>query len=151
MAGPRRPPQVKLTIRQETPRQDGVRDLLRLSDGYSEARYPADSRHGSDLDTLCASGTRFFVARIDDRTAGCAALVIAETGHAEIKRMIVDPRARRCGVGTALLNALEEAALYRRRGFCEREPFGAYRHDPLSVFMEKEIAARKARSGNRCP
>jgi putative acetyltransferase len=30
-------------------------------------------------------------------------------------------------------------ALYRRLGYREREPFGAYRPDPLSVFMEKRL------------
>jgi putative acetyltransferase len=30
-------------------------------------------------------------------------------------------------------------ALYRAAGFVERGPFGAYRPDPLSVFMEKPI------------
>ena len=29
---------------------------------------------------------------------------------------------------------------YRANGFRERGPFGAYRAEPLSVFMEKEIA-----------
>ncbi len=27
--------------------------------------------------------------------------------------------------------------LYRKLGYSERGPFGAYRNDPLSVFMEK--------------
>jgi putative acetyltransferase len=27
--------------------------------------------------------------------------------------------------------------LYRRFGYREREPFGEYRADPLSIFMEK--------------
>ncbi len=29
--------------------------------------------------------------------------------------------------------------LYRGLGYCERGPFGAFRADPLSVFMEKNL------------
>jgi len=31
----------------------------------------------------------------------------------------------------------EALALYRKLGYAERGPFGAYGEDPLSVFMEK--------------
>jgi putative acetyltransferase len=30
--------------------------------------------------------------------------------------------------------------LYRRAGFRRRDPFGDYREDPLSVFMQKDLA-----------
>jgi putative acetyltransferase len=33
----------------------------------------------------------------------------------------------------------EALGLYRRLGYVEREPFGAYAADPLSVFMEKRL------------
>jgi putative acetyltransferase len=31
-------------------------------------------------------------------------------------------------------------ALYRKFGYVERGPFGAYQPDPLSLFMEKRLA-----------
>ena len=34
----------------------------------------------------------------------------------------------------------ESLALYRRHGYTERGPFGAYQRDPLSTFFEKWIA-----------
>jgi putative acetyltransferase len=34
----------------------------------------------------------------------------------------------------------EAIALYRKHGYVERGPFGAYRLDPLSLFMEKQLA-----------
>ena len=39
---------------------------------------------------------------------------------------------------TGIHNA-EALALYRRAGFSEREAFGDYAPDPLSVFMEKRV------------
>jgi putative acetyltransferase len=34
----------------------------------------------------------------------------------------------------------EAIALYRKYGYQEIEPFGAYLPDPLSLFMEKKLA-----------
>jgi putative acetyltransferase len=33
----------------------------------------------------------------------------------------------------------EAIALYRKFGYVERGPFGAYRPDPLSLFIEKKL------------
>ena len=33
----------------------------------------------------------------------------------------------------------EAIALYRKFGYVERGPFGAYKPDPLSIFMEKRL------------
>ncbi len=80
--------------------------------------------------------------------------------NGEIKSMWVTPDRRGCGLGHAMLAAVETAArergihvlrletgihqpealgLYRAAGYDEIGPFGAYRHDPLSVFMEKKF------------
>jgi putative acetyltransferase len=150
-----------LAIAQEAPQE--VYELLRQSDGYSAAVYPAESRHPTHVDALSAPEVRFFVARRDGQAIGCGALVLGRDGHAEIKRMFVDPMARGQGVGRAILQTIEETAtregvhrirletgvhnrealaLYRRHGYSERQPFGSYRHDPLSVFMEKEVVPK---------
>jgi len=151
-----------LSIAEETPRQDEVARLLAASDAFSAALYPPESNHMIDVEALCMPGVRFFVARDDGRAVGCGALVPAGDGTAEVKRMFVDPAARGRGVGLAILEAVEAAgrdaalrvirletgvnsrealSLYRRCGYRERGPFGAYRPDPLSVFMEKSLAS----------
>jgi putative acetyltransferase len=38
----------------------------------------------------------------------------------------------------------EALALYERQGFVRRGPFGDYREDPLSVFMEKQFGVAAA-------
>ncbi len=149
-----------LTIDQESPRQDEVARLLAASDAYSQALYPPESNHLVDVTTLEGDNVRFLVARLHGSAVGCAAVVLGEAGLGEMKRMFVDDRARGTGVGAALLNALEDVArqegvrvlqletgnvshpalaLYRRHFYVERGPFGAYKEDPLSVFMEKRL------------
>ncbi len=112
-------------------------------------------------DTLVLPRASLLVARLAGRPVGCGAIV-RHPGYAEIKRMFVTDAARGTGVGKAILLALECAAgvgnsrlmrletgihfagalrLYRAAGYVERGPFGAYRPDPLSVFMEKRLPA----------
>jgi putative acetyltransferase len=149
-----------LTIAQERPDAPDVLALLLQSDAYSASLYPPESNHQPDLAALSGHGIRFFVARLDGKAAGCGALMLGAAGHGEVKRMFVDPAARAHGIGRALLDAVEAAAraegigllqletgvhnreairLYRRCGYRERGPFGAYAADPLSVFMEKTL------------
>jgi putative acetyltransferase len=74
--------------------------------------------------------------------------------------MFVVPEARGRGIGRAILETIEAALrgrvttlrletgikqdaairLYENAGFRRRGPFGSYRDDPLSVFMEKPLA-----------
>jgi putative acetyltransferase len=147
-----------LTIARENPDTSDLLALLTQSDAYSASLYPPESNHQPDLAGLSASGVRFFVARLDGGAAGCGALMLGAAGQGELKRMFVDPAVRGHGIGRALLDAIEAAAraegvrllqletgihnhaaisLYRRCGYRERGPFGAYAADPLSVFMEK--------------
>jgi putative acetyltransferase len=150
-----------LSIAQETTETDDVVALLRMSDAFSQSLYPPASRHPMADEHIAASHVRFFVARHDGKAVGCGALVLGDQGRAELKRMFVDRTVRGQGIGTAILEALEEAAtqagvtrilletgvenrdaltLYRRHGYHERGPFGSYSADPLSVFMEKVLS-----------
>lgn len=145
-----------LSIELESPLLPDVRALIEALDRYQAPLYPDESNHLLSLDALCAPDIRFFVAREGDDAIGCAALrVFSEYG--EVKRMFVTPEARGKRLGKLLLGALEARArheglprlrletgihqhealgLYRAAGFRECPPFGEYRLDPLSVYME---------------
>ena len=150
-----------LSVTRETPDQPDVLHLLEQADARSASLYPAESRFGLDLAGLLAQAVRFFVARLDGRTVGCGGYALGRDQDAELKRIFVLPAARGQGVGQALVLAIEHAAaaaqarwmrletgvksvealhLYQRLGYRERGPFGAYLPDPLSVFMEKQLA-----------
>lgn len=152
--------QADLLIAIEPPRQPGVIRLLELSNAYVASLYPAESNHMLPLDELEQDSVSFFVARIGDTVLGCAALVRHADGTAETKRMFVDEAARGMRLGKHLLEALEKEAvrrgmsiirletgiyqpeaigLYRKAGYQEVPPFGDYKPDPLSLFMEKRF------------
>jgi putative acetyltransferase len=150
-----------IDIALENPDQPDVRDLLAASDAYMAALYPAESNHLLDVGALMRPEVKFVVARIGGRAVGCGAVVASGEDWAELKRMFVSPSARGRNIGRLLLQTLEglaaahqgitrlrletgvkqpEAlALYRSAGFYEIGPFGDYRLDPVSVFMEKRI------------
>jgi putative acetyltransferase len=146
-------------IAAERPEGPEILALLAAGDAYVAALYPAESNHMLAPDALRAPAVTFFVARLEGRAVGCAALV-RQGGYGEIKRMFVDAAARGHGIGRRLLTAIEaEAArsqlpllrletgirqpeairLYRTAGFRDIPPFGVYGPDPLSVFMEKPV------------
>ncbi|MEN3149260.1 GNAT family N-acetyltransferase [Neorhizobium sp. IRAMC:178] len=145
----------------EPPRQAEVMRLLELSDAYAASLYPAESNHMVDVATLEKPVVSFFVARREGTVLGCGALVAAEDGTGEIKRMFVAEAARGLKLGKQLIEAILERAgelslsvvrletgihqpqaigLYRAYGFTEIGPFADYRSDPLSIFMEKRLS-----------
>jgi putative acetyltransferase len=151
---------IRITI--ENPAQAEVAGLLEASDAYMASLYPAESNHMLDIASLQRPEVTFLVARVDGRALGCGAVVSSGQGWAEIKRMFVSPAARGLKLGRRLLDELEAVAarsgesllrletgakqpealaLYRSAGFVEVGPFGGYRPDPLSLFMEKPLAA----------
>jgi len=144
----------------ESPDQHEIHELLKASDAYMAALYPAESNHLLDVRELCRPGVTFIVARMGGRAVGCGAIVESADGWAEIKRMFVSPVARGQNIGRRLLQRLEATAvdkgipllrletgikqpealaLYRSAGFVEIGPFGKYGPDPLSLFMEKPL------------
>lgn len=148
-----------VTIAAEPPTGAEIEQAIRRADAYYAALYPAESNHLFDPATLSDPGILFLVARRDGRICGMGAIV-DRSGYAELKRMWVEPAARGGGIGRRLLAALEQSAhamghrlvrletgvrqpealaLYRRSGYAERGPYGAYGPDPLSVFMEKRL------------
>lgn len=149
--------ELAVTLAVESPRQAEIGRLLEALDAYQGALYPAESNHFLDVEALAAPGVRFIVARHGGRVVGCGALRI-DAGYGELKRMYVVPEARGRRLGQRILDRIEAEArreglsclrletgihqpealaLYRAAGYVEREAFGAYAPDPLSVFMEK--------------
>jgi putative acetyltransferase len=151
---------VPIEIAPERPDQPEIRAFFAASDAYMAALYPADSNHMMDVAALTRPNVHFLVARRGGKAIGCGAIVEAGDGSAEIKRMWVLPEVRGDKTGEALLAALEvetrargiqvlrletgiwqpEAiALYHKLGFIEIPPFGDYKFDALSLFMEKQL------------
>lgn len=149
-----------VTIALEDPRQSNVVRLIRTLDKCLDSLYPAKSNHLIDIDALAGRDIRFLVARKGSRVFGCAALKLHSGKYGEIKRMFVLPEARGQKYGWRILNRIEELAraenlrclrletgiyqtealaLFRSAGFRERGPFGDYRSDPLSLFLEKTL------------
>ncbi|ALZ85503.1 GCN5 family acetyltransferase [Pseudomonas oryzihabitans] len=142
----------------ESPDQPEVIALIAELDAYQDDLYPPESRHALDLTSLMQPNVLFLVVRDDSGSAlGCGAMVLQDD-YGEIKRMYLSSRARGQGLGGRLLAELEREAvgrgcelarletgpyqpealrLYESAGYRRRGPFGAYRDDPLSVFIEK--------------
>jgi putative acetyltransferase len=150
-----------IKVSRETPSQDDIVTLIRQADALMQSLYPAESNHLVDVAALAQPPVHFFVAREDGRALGCGAFVLGRYGHAEMKRVFVEPAARGKGIARAIMDVLEREAaslgvtlmqletgikqseaiaLYRKFGYTERGPFGAYQPDPLSLFMEKRLA-----------
>lgn len=112
---------------------------------------------------IAGPGSGFVVAWLNGEAVGCGAwrsLGAIEAGVAEIKRMFVEPTARRRGISRQILGELERLALadgyakirletglrqphairlYETSGYSRIEPYGRYRDDPLSVCYEKAL------------
>ena len=152
---------MELWVSLEDPAQPDVVRLLEDGERYSASLYPAESNHHLSLDALRAAQIRFLVAR-DGTGRAVATGALALCGSwAELKRMWVVPDVRGRGVSKSMLAALEAMAreegarclrletgienraalaLYERAGFTRCDPFGDYRPDPLSVFMQKWLS-----------
>ncbi len=124
-----------------------------------KATSPPESKHALDLEGLRGDDIRFWSVYSGEELLGCGALKELSSTAGEIKSMRTSVSARGCGVASALLqHIIQHAAargyekllletgsmaffkparlLYLKNGFQFREPFGEYREDPNSVFME---------------
>jgi putative acetyltransferase len=149
----------RLTIAVEPPERADVLALLQELRAWSAGLYPPESCHGLDIAAHRQPDVSLLVAREAGNALGCGAYKLPGDGSAEVKSMFVVPAARGRGVGRAILTTIEEAlrgrvhtlrletgikqdaaiGLYESAGFRRRGPFGSYRDDPLSVFMEKPL------------
>ena len=102
----------------------------------------------------------FFVAYMREKPVACGAVRMLDAKTAEVKRMYVDPAARKMGIGRRILAMLEAEArtlgatsmvletgprqpeaigLYASAGFTKIPAFGEYPDPDLSVFMGKNL------------
>ena len=147
-------------VRPLAPADPRARRLVDELDRLQLSLYPAESNHLDPIETLERDNVTFLAAFVCAEVVGCGAAKRMSGGYGEIKRMYVDPNARGLGVGRTLLEALESSlladgidvarletgirqpealALYERCGYARIPPFGEYREDPLSVFLEKRL------------
>ena len=150
-----------MTIRPESPDQPDVLPMIEALDAQMTALYPPESNHLLDIAALSDRAVTFLVVRDGDEAIGCGALLRDPRGWGEVKRMVVRSDRRGRGIGKRVLAELEviagaaglpllrletgihnddALALYRAAGFVECAPFGDYKPDPLSVFMEKRVS-----------
>lgn len=147
-----------LLITREKPCQREIVRILRHADAYVDALYPGEASRMLDAIALSEPEVRFFAAREEGQVIGCGALILGDRRQGELKRIFVEPKHRGRGIGSAIIQHIEEAArqegvrvirletgtrqpealrLYERAGYTKRGPFGCYDLDPLSVFFEK--------------
>lgn len=155
-------------IEQLDPDDPEVRCIIDTADEYYRDLYPEESNHLESLEALKHPDMLFVGCRVGGRLAasGAAKIMSDDDTYAEIKRLFVLDGYRGQGLSRRIMDYLESRmrgqgidlfrletgiyqpeaiALYRQLGYRERNPFGAYRVDPLSVFMEKQIAAKPGR------
>lgn len=131
--------------------------------GESEAElaslYRPEQRHAFSPDQLVAARVHFVLATRAGQPVGCGGLAPLE-GYGELKRIFTTRSARGSRVGAAVVMALEAEArsrglplvrletgsvsvealrLYERLGYRRIGPFGAYRDNGSSIFMEKGV------------
>jgi len=151
-----------MRIEPTDPESDSAQALIAMSDSYMTALYPAESNHLENASALKAPNVLFLGCFQQDQLVGCGAVkILSDDGrYGELKRVFVLESHRGKGYSKAIMEKLEghlknsgialarletgirqpEAlGLYKRLGYVERAPFGAYIEDPLSVFMEKRL------------
>ena len=141
---------------------DDVDALIQLSRRYFAELYPPESNHQEDPQQLLAADIYFIGAYLERKLLGIGAVkkVDASPPYGEIKNLFVDPRQRGQGVSRIIMSALEQflidnnvmlcrletgpeqseaIGLYQSLGYHKCPPYGDYKSDPLSVFMQKEL------------
>ena len=153
-----------IVVEQINSATDEVRGLIAELDAELGAAYPAENRHGLNIEAIFRPAVMFFIARRGGEAVGCGGVAF-EDSFAEVKRMYVRPAARGGGVATEILARLQAEArrrgvtrmvletgdaqlaamrFYQREGFTRCAAFGAYATMPpgaveRSVFFEKRI------------
>lgn len=123
---------------------------------------PPESCHALDLEGLRKPEVTFWTVWEEGELIGCGALKEIGGTHGEVKSMHTPKKHRGKGVAAALLSKVIETAkernltrisletgsmeafapakaLYHRFGFTECAPFGDYKVDPNSIYMQLDL------------
>jgi len=123
---------------------------------------PPESVHALDVSKLRGSDITFWTVWEGTELLGCGALKELSPAHGEVKSMRTPQKMRRRGAGRAVLTHIVGVArqrayqllsletgsaeaflpaqkLYESFGFTYCGPFGDYKDDPNSVFMELRL------------
>jgi putative acetyltransferase len=148
-----------LTIKPVDPNQNEVMHLIEQLDAYQSSLYPPESNHLDSIDELSQSNAFFLAAYMGSEICGIGSVKLIDE-YGEIKRVYVPSNQRGKGIAKAIIKELEShlikqavsyarletgiyqqeaIKLYETLGYYRIDPFGEYKADPLSVFMEKEM------------
>ena len=151
---------MRVTITAEQPDSMDAVQLITELEAVLEPLYPPESRHGLSVERLIVEGVSFFLLRADGVPAGCGGIQLYDTAYGELKRMYVRPQFRGRGFAKLVLNRLvdharthgadllrletgihqaEAIGLYERMGFYPIPPFGSYKEDASSLFVERRL------------
>jgi GNAT superfamily N-acetyltransferase len=144
-------------VERADPMTSESRRLLAAHEAEMAARYPTGAWAGTG-----GRKDDFWVARGERGHAlGCVALRVLDSDVVEVKHLFVDPSARRTGVATALMDAVEREAghrgarivletgiaqpealaLYHSRGYRERSRYeGSDADGDGSVYLERRVS-----------
>lgn len=131
--------------------------LLQASHAMMEKLFPLEDNLCLSIDDFCAPDIQLFVAQCGEAVLGCVGLANRQS-YGEIKSMFVSEDARNLGIASMLMDQIDKEAgslklpvikletgnklgaaqnLYTRHGFIRCGPFGDYKENGSSVFMEK--------------
>ena len=148
-----------LTIKPVDPNQIEVMHLIEQLDAYQSSLYPPESNHLDSIDELSQSNAFFLAAYMGSKICGIGSVKLIDD-YGEIKRVYLPSNQRGKGVAQAIMKELENhlikqavtfarletgihqkvaIRLYETLGYYRIDPFGEYKVDPLSVFMEKKL------------
>ncbi|MFC1746984.1 GNAT family N-acetyltransferase [Candidatus Neomarinimicrobiota bacterium] len=153
----------RIELRRVKINSTAARGLTRALDAALLGLYPEEGTplHLQLEDEEVAPGRGvFLVAYMNDNPSGCGAIRLLDADTAEVKRLYVQPEARRAGLGRRLMESLEAEArtlgarrmvletgprqpealgLFSNTGFERTTAFGGYEDHPLSIFMGKTL------------
>jgi len=144
------------------PAAKNVREIIEDIDGLMNALYPQESNQLLSIDELKEKNVHFIGVINNQDILGCGALVYKNNDgvYGELKRVYVKSKYRGQGVSKVIMQALiaharksqlsvvrleagirqpEALSLYKKVGFQERQEYGSYQYDPLSIYMELKL------------
>ena len=148
-----------LIIKPVSPTRTDVMHLIEQLDAYQSLLYPPESNHLESIDEMSKSNAFFIAAYSGSEICGIGSVKLIDD-YGEIKRVYVPSNQRGKGIARAIMEELESylvkqavtyarletgihqeeaIQLYATLGYERIDPFGNYKEDPLSVFMEKKL------------